>query len=227
MNLRSLCVPAALAAVLGCATNRSRFGSLDNCPYGYDSERDCAHEPLAYNTPAPAPAPKAVAVAPAPAPEPAPAPPAAAPEPAPAPPAPEPEVVAAPAPPPPPPPPPPRVVVTDKKFELKEVVYFDTGKATIQPRSHSLLEEAATAINQHAEVKKIVVEGHTDSRGDASFNKTLSQRRAEAVRKFLLEKGVDRGRVDAKGFGPQRPIADNKTPDGREKNRRVELTIAQ
>ncbi len=129
--------------------------------------------------------------------------------------------------PPPPPAAPARVQVTKEKIELKEKVFFATSKAAIQPASFGLLDEVAGVMKDHPEIKKVLVEGHTDNTGDASFNKKLSQERAAAVRKYLVEKGVDAARLDAKGFGDTRPIAPNTDAKGRDANRRVELTIEQ
>ncbi|HEX8909992.1 MAG TPA: OmpA family protein [Anaeromyxobacteraceae bacterium] len=126
---------------------------------------------------------------------------------------------------PPPPPPPARVEVTKEKLEIKEKVLFDTGKATIDQRSYSLLDEVADALKAHPEVKSVQVEGHTDNRGSAKLNKKLSQARAEAVRKYLIGKGIEANRLTAKGYGSSRPIADNKTAAGRDANRRVEFVI--
>ena len=71
----------------------------------------------------------------------------------------------------------------------------------------------------------MVVEGHTDSQGSASSNQDLSQRRAEAVRDYLVSRGIAGDRLTAQGFGPSRPIADNGTAEGRANNRRVEIVI--
>ncbi len=135
------------------------------------------------------------------------------------------------APPPPPPPAPPaapaRVVVTGTKIELKDKVFFDTAKASIKAESHSLLDEAAAVLKAHPEVKKIVIEGHTDNRGGAAKNQKLSEGRAQAVKAYLVGKGVEAGRLDAQGFGQTKPIADNATEKGRDANRRVEFMIAQ
>ncbi|MBI5067403.1 MAG: OmpA family protein [Deltaproteobacteria bacterium] len=132
------------------------------------------------------------------------------------------------APPPPPPPPPPaRVVVTGTKLELKDKVYFDTARASIKAESNSLLDEAAAVLKNHPEVKKVVIEGHTDNRGGTAKNLKLSEARAQAVKAYLVGKGVEAGRLDAKGYGETKPIADNKTEKGRDANRRVEFMIAQ
>ncbi|HET7824397.1 MAG TPA: OmpA family protein [Anaeromyxobacter sp.] len=129
--------------------------------------------------------------------------------------------------PPPPPAAPARVVVTKQKVELKEKVFFETGKTTIKPASFSLLDEAASVLKEHPDVKKVVVEGHTDDRGEAAFNQKLSEGRAKAVLEYLVGKGVAAERLQAKGFGETKPVADNKTAQGREANRRVELMIAE
>ncbi len=123
--------------------------------------------------------------------------------------------------------PPPKVVVTKQKLELKEKVLFATGKGTIDPQSYALLDEAAQAMKDHPEVKRVRVEGHTDSKGSAAVNKRLSKARANAVMKYLVEKGVEPERLVAQGYGPSRPIASNRTAQGRDANRRVELTILE
>jgi len=127
--------------------------------------------------------------------------------------------------PPPPPAAPAKVTMTGKKLELMERVYFDTSKTTIKEVSFPLLDEVAQILAAHPEVKKVLVEGHTDDTGSAAFNTTLSQGRAEAVRDYLVKKGVAAERLGAKGFGPTQPIGDNKTAAGRDSNRRVEFTL--
>jgi outer membrane protein OmpA-like peptidoglycan-associated protein len=123
----------------------------------------------------------------------------------------------------------PRVVVgkETKKVELREQVLFDLGKTTIRPESGTLLDEIATVLKQHPEITRVLVEGHTDSSGSARVNSRLSQARAEAVVSALVERGVEKARLAAKGFGPSRPIASNDTPEGRDANRRVEISIVQ
>ena len=132
-----------------------------------------------------------------------------------------------PPPPPPaePPPPPPKVEVKDDKIELNEKVNFDTGKAKLVPASETLLDEVATVLTDHPEIQKLRVEGHTDNQGGAASNLRLSNNRAKAVRDYLVKKGIDAKRLESKGFGQTKPIGDNKTPEGREQNRRVEMTI--
>ena len=120
-----------------------------------------------------------------------------------------------------------RVEFTTRKLELREKVMFATGKTTIDPRSYPLLDDVASALNAHSEAKKVVIEGHTDSTGGAKVNQKLSQGRADSVKAYLVQKGVDPERLEAKGFGPARAIASNKTKDGREANRRVEFVVAE
>ncbi|HZZ83601.1 MAG TPA: OmpA family protein [Anaeromyxobacteraceae bacterium] len=124
-----------------------------------------------------------------------------------------------------PPPPPARVQVKENKIELAEKVYFDSGKSTIKKQSYGLLDEAASVLKQHPEVKHVVIEGHTDNVGSAKLNTKLSKARAQAVRAYLVKKGVEASRLDAEGYGPANPIGDNKTAAGREANRRVDFMI--
>ena len=101
-------------------------------------------------------------------------------------------------------------------------VNFDTGKATIRPDSAKLLDDAAGALNVAKDLR-VEVGGHTDNVGSADANLKLSQQRAQAVMAALVERGIDARRMTAKGYGQTVPIADNRTEDGRAKNRRVEL----
>ncbi len=137
-----------------------------------------------------------------------------------------------PAPPPPPPPeepppPPARVEVRDNKIEIKEKIQFEYNKAVILPASFGLLDEIKDVITKNAHIKKISIEGHASSEGDPKHNLKLSDERAKSVMKYLVDKGVDAGRLTAKGFGITRPIADNATEEGKEKNRRVEFLIVE
>ena len=117
------------------------------------------------------------------------------------------------------------VVVTREKIELKETVFFDTGKNTIQRRSASLLDQISQVLKAHPEVKKLRIEGHTDSDGAEQTNLELSKRRARAVLEALVARGVEEARLESEGYGETRPIADNKSKDGKAKNRRVDLAI--
>jgi OOP family OmpA-OmpF porin len=128
-------------------------------------------------------------------------------------------------PPPPPPAPKPKAVITETSIEISEKVMFDYDKATIKDESHDLLNDVAKVMIDNPRVKKIRIEGHTDSDGKAKYNKELSQRRADAVMQYLISAGVDASRMEAVGFGEEKPIADNSTPEGKEANRRVEFNI--
>lgn len=116
------------------------------------------------------------------------------------------------------------VVVTEKKIEIKQTVYFDTNKATIKPVSFPLLNQVAQALKDNPNIK-VEVQGHTDSRGNDAFNLRLSQNRAESVRTYLINQGIAPDRMTARGYGENVMIADNRTAAGRAQNRRVEFVI--
>jgi len=129
----------------------------------------------------------------------------------------------------PPPPPKPKkkkkkAKLVGKKIEITEKVMFDTGKATIKADSNELLSDVGEVFKEHKNIK-VRIEGHTDSVGSDRDNKKLSQERADAVKAFLVSLGIDESRMEAEGFGEERPIADNDTDEGKEKNRRVEFNI--
>jgi len=107
---------------------------------------------------------------------------------------------------------------------LNGAVLFATGQSTLLPIAADRLQQVAEALNDNPK-GKIVVEGHTDSTGPLALNEELSRQRAEAVREFLVHHGVASDRIRAAGFGPARPVADNKSPEGRANNRRVEIVI--
>ncbi len=119
------------------------------------------------------------------------------------------------------------VVITRDKLVIKEKVYFDTGKATIKPKSFGLLNQVGQILIAHPEIARIIVEGHTDNVGKPEANTMLSQKRAESVRDYLVKRGVETGRLEPKGFGPARPSDSNATPAGRENNRRVEFVVGK
>ncbi len=108
------------------------------------------------------------------------------------------------------------------RFVLKGVE-FDTAKATIRPESFPRLD-AVVEYMTHKKSSRIEISGHTDNVGKKAANKSLSQRRAEACRKYLISKGIDGSRIQAAGFGDEQPIASNDTAEGRQKNRRIEAT---
>ena len=102
-------------------------------------------------------------------------------------------------------------------------IEFDTGKATIRPESFPRLDSVVEYMT-HVPSSKIEIAGHTDNKGNAKMNKTLSEKRAQACRDYLISKGIDGGRVTAVGYGDERPIAPNTTEEGRQQNRRIEAT---
>lgn len=104
-------------------------------------------------------------------------------------------------------------------------LYFATGKDVILARSHPVLRRVAELLRKNTWIKKVQIEGHSDSRGTEEYNLDLSRRRAESVARFLASNGIDESRLAWEGFGESRPIASNATRDGRAANRRVELTI--
>jgi outer membrane protein OmpA-like peptidoglycan-associated protein len=104
-------------------------------------------------------------------------------------------------------------------------VLFASGKTALLPIAEDKLSRVAEVLQQQDPSKKIVVEGHTDSVGTDADNQRLSQARADSVRAFLISKGVESDRISAVGRGEGVPIADNKTPEGRANNRRVEIIV--
>lgn len=101
-------------------------------------------------------------------------------------------------------------------------IQFDTGRDTLLPVSIPVLEQVAEVLTNAPSVRASV-EGHTDNVGAPAANRALSAARARAVVEWLAAHGVDRSRLRAEGFGPDRPLTDNSTPDGRARNRRVDI----
>jgi outer membrane protein OmpA-like peptidoglycan-associated protein len=102
---------------------------------------------------------------------------------------------------------------------------FAVGSAQITPDNHSLLTTLQRVLREFP-LSAIVIEGHTDAQGHDEFNQALSQRRADAVREYLLANmGLSGDRVTAAGFGEARPLATNETPEGRAKNRRIDVRV--
>lgn len=103
-------------------------------------------------------------------------------------------------------------------------INFEAGKAVILAGSFKVLDQAVAVLKDNPSVK-LEIAGHTDTTGDAQKNRDLSQQRAEAVRKYLVDKGIAPERLKAAGYGPDKPVGDNKTAAGRAQNRRVEFTL--
>lgn len=113
-----------------------------------------------------------------------------------------------------------RTVIT-----LSGAVLFQTGKSELLPIAERKLEQVATALKDQQPEGKIIIEGHTDSTGSQQLNDRLSKERAESVKSFLVENGVDPGMLTTRGMGESQPIANNDSPEGRANNRRVEIII--
>ena len=111
------------------------------------------------------------------------------------------------------------------EIQILKVIEFATGKAQILPKSFPILDEVVRLLKVNLDIKSLGIEGHTDNRGSIQLNEKLSDDRAHSVMKYLVEHGVEASRLTAEGFGPKRPIADNNTNDGRQRNRRVEFHI--
>jgi OOP family OmpA-OmpF porin len=153
--------------------------------------------------------PKPVAAAPAPAPAPAPTP---APAPAPAAAAPAPAPAAAP------------VAPTSEKVTFAADAFFDFNKDTLKPEGRAKLDDLVSKMSG-INLEVIIAVGHTDSVGGDAYNQKLSVKRADAVKNYLTSKGVEKNRVYTEGKGEKQPVADNKTDEGRAKNRRVEIEV--
>ena len=103
-------------------------------------------------------------------------------------------------------------------------IYFDLDKDTIKPKSRPVLDRAVSVLQEFNTIR-IEISGHTDSTGSVEYNRDLSRRRAESVKRYLVEHGVETARVETRGAGPDEPVDTNKTAAGRAKNRRIEFTI--
>lgn len=124
--------------------------------------------------------------------------------------------------------PPGGVAVKAKRRIVLRGVYFDFDRADIRPDSRPVLDEAAELLKDPAaEVEQLVVEGHTDATGIDEYNQALSVRRAEAVYRYLVNRGVPPEIMRVEGHGESRPVASNESEEGRAQNRRVELRVVQ
>lgn len=119
------------------------------------------------------------------------------------------------------------VELKDDKIEIRQTIYFETGKATILPRSFPLLEQVTAVLAENPQIKLVTIGGHTDDVGSDEFNLELSQQRAEAVRRFLIDQGIGADRLVAKGFGETQPLLPNTSTRNRSVNRRVEFKITE
>jgi OmpA-OmpF porin, OOP family len=176
-----------------------------------DAIKGCDDDLLPKAAPAPAPAPAAAP----PAARPPAAPPAARPAAPPAPPAAAPRAPAPAAPP---------AGPTTEKVTFAADAFFDTAKAVLKPEGKAKLDDLKGKLGGIA-LEVIIAVGHTDTRGGDAYNQKLSVKRAEAVKGYLVSKGIEANRVYTEGKGEKQPVADNKTKDGMAKNRRVEIEV--
>jgi len=116
-------------------------------------------------------------------------------------------------------------VVTSEAITINQSVFFDTDRATIQERSHAILDLVATALREHPEILRIRIEGNADDTGDAHHNLTLSRDRARAVMRYLQHAGIAARRMTAVGNGSTRPAMQGDTDEAHARNRRVEFVI--
>jgi outer membrane protein OmpA-like peptidoglycan-associated protein len=112
-----------------------------------------------------------------------------------------------------------------QKVTLNDV-HFNTGEATLRESSYEALGLLKRTLERNPGMR-VRIAGHTDSRGDKASNQKLSEERAEAVVDYLVEEGIDRSRLEAKGYGERKPIASNDTKKGRQQNRRTEVRILE
>jgi OmpA-OmpF porin, OOP family len=114
------------------------------------------------------------------------------------------------------------VVVTDCEVKITQQIHFEFNKDKIRPESFPVLDAVVEAIQKNPSIK-IEVQGHTDNKGTAAYNKNLSDRRAKSVMKYLVSHGVEMGRLTSHGYGFERPLVDNSTEQNRALNRRVQF----
>ena len=103
-------------------------------------------------------------------------------------------------------------------------VLFDFDRSTVKPEAALILDRLVVFMNENKD-KRADLAGYTDNVGSEAYNQRLSERRVAAVRDYVVKKGAESSRISGQGFGESKPIADNKTADGRVKNRRVEIKV--
>jgi len=202
----SAALVAPLAALAQVKTGGDNWRASDGTVWKNGTNELCWRD--AFWTPATAAAECDGALKPAPPPPPPPPPPAPPPPPPPAPPA--------------PPPPPPAPV--SEKVTFAADAFFDFDKAVLKPEGKAKLDDLVSKTGG-INLEVIIAVGHTDSVGTDAYNQKLSVKRSEAVKSYLVSKGVEKNRVYTEGKGEKQPVADNKTAEGRAKNRRVEIEV--
>ena len=107
------------------------------------------------------------------------------------------------------------------------LIYFQSGKSTFTEEARSQLKKISTYLQENGEQQLVLVQGHADSQGNHSYNDTLSKKRAEAVKQFLVKGGVDKAKIQTRSYGEREPVESNITNEGRLKNRRVIIQVSQ
>ena len=126
----------------------------------------------------------------------------------------------------PPPPPPVELEASyEEKIVITQTIHFEFNKAAIRPVSYPILNDVIAVLQRNPLIKKVRIEGHTDSVGSDTYNQKLSQKRADSVRNYLIEHDISPSRLEAIGYGESRPIADNESVEGRARNRRTDFTV--
>jgi OmpA-OmpF porin, OOP family len=128
------------------------------------------------------------------------------------------------APPPPPPPPPAPPKPTSEKVTYAADAFFDFDKATLKPEAKAKMDDLVSKTSG-INLEVVIAVGHTDATGASAYNQRLSTARANAVKDYLVSKGIEKNRVYTEGKGEGQPVADNRTREGRAKNRRVEIEV--
>jgi len=118
-----------------------------------------------------------------------------------------------------------RVVVTDTNIEILDKIYFEYDKAIIKKESYGILDAVGSTLQGNPDIQLVEIQGHTDNRGNDAYNLDLSNRRAAAVKKYLVDKGVDESRLTSQGYGETVPLDKHNNEKAYAKNRRVEFLI--
>jgi outer membrane protein OmpA-like peptidoglycan-associated protein len=118
-----------------------------------------------------------------------------------------------------------QIVIEEGRLTILETIRFEPNSSKLDRRSDKILEQIALTLRKHDEIDRLEIGGHTDSTGPRGLNMRLSRERARSVRQWLLGRGIKPERLSARGYGPDKPVADNNTDDGRTQNRRVEFIL--
>jgi len=121
-----------------------------------------------------------------------------------------------------------KATLVNNKIVLPQAIFFAFDSDVIDQKSYPVLDQVVDVLKKNDKSYQVLkIEGHTDSVGTKAYNLSLSKRRAESVRRYLIDKGLDANRLKAYGFGESKPVATNLTPEGRTENRRVEFNLVR